>query len=53
MIHAKTLEMSGIDSKQYSGFAFGWGLDRIAMARFNIKDIRLLMNGNIVYTNQK
>ncbi len=49
MIHPKTLEMCGIDPTIYSGFAFGWGLDRIAMARFNIKDIRILFSGNIIY----
>lgn len=49
MIHPTTLEKAGINHKQFSGFAFGWGLDRIAMARFNIRDIRLLFNGSIVY----
>ena len=49
MIHPNTLNMAKIDSKKYSGFAFGWGLDRIAMQRFKIRDIRLLLNGNIIY----
>lgn len=50
MIHPKTLEYADINPKEYSGFAFGWGLDRIVMAKYKIKDIRLLYNGSIVYT---
>lgn len=49
MIHPSTLEKAGIDPKEYSGFAFGWGLDRIAKERYGIKDIRVLFNGSIVY----
>lgn len=49
MIHPSTLEKSGIDPKEYSGFAFGWGLDRIVMAKYGIRDIRSLFNGSIVY----
>jgi len=49
MIHPKVLEMAGIDSKVWSGFAFGMGLDRWTMAQKNIKDIRTLMGGNLAY----
>lgn len=49
MIHFSTLEKAGIDPKQYSGFAFGWGLDRIAMAKYKITDLRVMYNGSIVY----
>lgn len=49
MISPKTLEMAGIDSKIYSGFAFGFGLDRIAMNKYKIEDIRILYNSSIVY----
>lgn len=49
MIHSKTLEMADIDSNVYSGFAFGWGLDRIVMSKYGIRDMRLLFNGSIVY----
>lgn len=49
MIHSRTLEMAGIDPKEYSGFAFGWGLDRIVMSKYGIRDIRVLLNGSIVY----
>lgn len=46
MVNPKVLEMCGIDSNKYSGFAFGIGLDRIAMGRFNIPDLRLLFEGD-------
>ncbi|MFA7300945.1 MAG: phenylalanine--tRNA ligase subunit alpha [Candidatus Shapirobacteria bacterium] len=53
MIHPKVLEMAGIDSKIYSGFAFGMGLDRWTMAKKNISDIRTLMGGNLAYKPTK
>lgn len=40
MVHPNVLEMAGIDSKKYTGFAFGAGLERIAMLRYGIDDIR-------------
>lgn len=40
MVHPKVLEMSGIDSHKYSGFAFGIGPDRVAMLRYGVNDIR-------------
>ena len=46
MVNPKVLEMCGIDSKKYSGFAFGIGLDRIAMGRYDIHDLRLLFEGD-------
>ena len=49
MIHPKILEKAGIDTKIWSGFAFGMGLDRWTMAQKNIKDIRTLMGGNLAY----
>ena len=49
MIHPNTLEKAGIDSKQYSGFAFGWGLDRIVMQKYKINDLRVLYNGSLIY----
>jgi len=47
MVHPKVLEASGIDPKVYSGFAFGIGLTRMAMFKYNIADIRVLNSGNI------
>lgn len=46
MVNPKVLEMCGIDSSKYSGFAFGIGLERIAMRRFGIRDMRLLYEGD-------
>lgn len=42
MIHPKVLEMGGIDKEKYSGFAFGLGLSRLAMMKFEINDLRVL-----------
>ena len=46
MVNPKVLEMCGIDSQKYSGFAFGIGLDRIAMGRYDLHDLRLLFEGD-------
>lgn len=46
MVNPKVLEMCSIDSTKYSGFAFGIGLERIAMQRFGIRDMRLLYEGD-------
>jgi phenylalanyl-tRNA synthetase alpha chain len=52
MIHPNVLRASGIDPEKYSGFAFGFGLTRLAMLRYNIDDIRLFYSGNIKFLNQ-
>ena len=49
MIHPKVLEMGGVDSKEYSGFAFGLGLDRLVMIMNAIPDIRYLNSGNLKF----
>jgi len=49
IIHPKVLTMAGIDPKIWRGFAFALGLDRWVMAKFNIKDIRTLLGGNLAY----
>lgn len=49
MIHYNTLKACGIDPEVYSGFAFGMGLDRMVMSKYDIKDIRKLYGGEIVY----
>ena len=46
MVNPRVLEMCGIDSRRYSGFAFGVGLERIAMRRYGIHDMRLLYEGD-------
>lgn len=47
MVHPKALKASGIDPEKYSGFAFGFGFDRIVMQRFGITDIRKLFDGTL------
>lgn len=49
MIHYNILKMCGIDPEVYTGYAFGMGLDRLVMQKFNIPDIRMLYGGGIVY----
>lgn len=49
MVHPKMLERVNLSPKKYSGFAFGMGLDRIAMTRYGINDIRAFFNGDLIY----
>lgn len=52
MVHPKVLKMCGIDPEIYSGFAFGMGLERIAMQRFGITDLRLLFENDMKFLKQ-
>lgn len=52
MVHPKVLEVCGIDPEVYSGFAFGLGVERTAMGRFNIDDLRLLYENDIRFLKQ-
>ena len=52
MVHPHVLEMSGIDPAVYSGFAFGIGLERLVMRRFNISDMRLIYENDIRFLSQ-
>ncbi len=52
MVHPKVLEMSGIDSNVYSGWAFGMGLERLAMRRYQISDLRLIFENDVRFLNQ-
>jgi len=49
IIHPNVLKIAGIDKNKWMGFAFGLGLDRWAMAKYNISDIRTLLGGNLGY----
>jgi phenylalanyl-tRNA synthetase alpha chain len=49
IIHPHVLKMGGIDPKKWMGFAFGLGLDRWAMAKYHLTDIRTLLGGNLGY----
>jgi phenylalanyl-tRNA synthetase alpha chain len=52
MVHPKVLENCGIDSEKYSGFAFGLGVDRIAMVKYGIDNIRLLFDNDMRFLEQ-
>ncbi|MEA4955366.1 MAG: phenylalanine--tRNA ligase subunit alpha [Pseudoflavonifractor sp.] len=52
MIHPHVLEMAGIDSEVYSGWAFGMGLERLAMRRFKIADLRLIFENDTRFLEQ-
>jgi phenylalanyl-tRNA synthetase alpha chain len=47
MVHPNVLEMCGIDSKRYQGFAFGFGLDRMAMLKYGAPDLRPFFESDI------
>jgi len=49
IIHPRVMEMAGIDNDKWMGFAFGLGLDRWVMAKYNITDIRTLLGGDLGY----
>ena len=52
MIHPRVLEMSGIDPTVYTGWAFGMGLERMAMRRFKIADLRLIFENDVRFLSQ-
>ena len=52
MVHPHVLEMSGIDPEKYTGFAFGVGLERIALLKYEIDDMRLLYENDIRFLKQ-
>ena len=52
MIHPRVLEMSGIDPEVYSGWAFGMGLERLAMRQFKIADLRLIFENDVRFLEQ-
>lgn len=52
MVHPKVLENCGIDSNVYSGFAFGLGLERMVMGRYDINDLRLLYENDLRFLEQ-
>ncbi len=52
MVDPNVLEASGIDSKKYSGFAFGMGVERIAMLKYGVKDLRLYFENDVRFLRQ-
>ena len=52
MVHPRVLEYSGIDPEEYSGFAFGMGVDRFAMLRYGVDDLRLFFDNDLRFLRQ-
>ncbi|MFH0955804.1 MAG: phenylalanine--tRNA ligase subunit alpha [Candidatus Falkowbacteria bacterium] len=52
LVHPNVLTVGGIDPKKYQGFAFGYGLDRLAMLKYGINDIRLFHSGDLKFLKQ-
>lgn len=52
MVHPKVLEMAGIDSTKYQGFAFGMGLERLTMLKYDIGDLRLFYENDVRFLAQ-
>ncbi len=52
MVDPNVLEMSGIDPEEYSGFAFGMGLERMACLKYNVPDLRMLLEGDMRFLRQ-
>ncbi len=52
MVDPAVLEASGIDSRKYSGFAFGMGIERIAMLKFGVRDLRLYFENDVRFLHQ-
>ena len=52
MVHPKVLRMSGVDDSKYSGFAWGMGIDRVAILRHGVNDIRLFFENDLRFLRQ-
>lgn len=52
MVHPKVLEMSGIDPEKYTGFAFGMGVERFAMLRYKVDDLRMFFENDLRFLTQ-
>lgn len=52
MVHPKVLRMSGVDDSKYSGFAWGMGIDRVAILKYGVNDIRLFFENDLRFLHQ-
>lgn len=52
MVHPRVLELSGVDSERFSGFAFGLGVERLAMLRYGINDLRMFFENDLTFLRQ-
>ena len=52
MVHPKVLRMSGVDDSRYTGFAWGMGIDRVAILKYGVEDIRLFFENDLRFLSQ-
>ena len=52
MVHPNVLRNCGIDPEEWQGFAFGFGIDRLAVMRYQLDDIRELVNNDVRFLRQ-
>jgi phenylalanyl-tRNA synthetase alpha chain len=52
MVHPRVLENCGYDAERYTGFAFGMGIERVAMVRYGVNDLRLFTDGDVRFLEQ-
>ncbi|MEH6389985.1 MAG: phenylalanine--tRNA ligase subunit alpha, partial [Pseudomonas profundi] len=52
MVHPNVLRMSGIDPEKYQGFAFGMGVERLAMLRYGVGDLRIFFDNDLRFLEQ-
>jgi phenylalanyl-tRNA synthetase alpha chain len=52
MVHPNVLRASGVDPERYTGYAFGMGIDRLAMLRYGVNDLRLFFDNDLRFLEQ-
>jgi phenylalanyl-tRNA synthetase alpha chain len=52
MVHPNVFENVGIDNEKYTGFAFGMGVERLAMLRYGVNDLRLFFENDLSFLEQ-
>jgi len=52
MVHPRVLQNCGYDAERFTGFAFGMGVERVAMVRYGVEDLRLFYEGDVRFLEQ-
>ena len=52
MVHPNVLKSSGVDPEEYMGFAFGLGVERLAMLRYGVNDLRMFFENDLKFLEQ-
>jgi phenylalanyl-tRNA synthetase alpha chain len=52
VVHPNVLNMAGVDAQRYSGYAFGLGIERLAMLRYQVNDLRLFFENDMQFLSQ-